>query len=138
MGLRKVSDSNGVVTLSLRNEEVQQLEDTAVRQAMETITNRIDELAVKETSITARGETIVVEVPGQDQAYFQQIRDIIRRTGAGHVIAPGDVEAMIAVIDGTAGQPSRDERAVRYFSAAEAGGRLAAIFDGVMAKGAAG
>ncbi|MBL8604351.1 MAG: protein translocase subunit SecD [Myxococcales bacterium] len=80
VGLRKVSDSNGVVTLSLRNEEVQQLEDTAVRQAMETITNRIDELAVKETSITARGETIVVEVPGQDEAYFNQIQEIIRRT----------------------------------------------------------
>lgn len=80
LNLRKVSERGGTVVLSLRNEEVQTLEDTAVRQAMETITNRIDELAVRETAVTARGETIVVEVPGQDEAYFNQIQEIIRRT----------------------------------------------------------
>ena len=53
----------------------------------------------------------------------------MRRTGAGHVIAPGDVTAVTAVIDGTAGEPARNESAVRYFSAAEASARLAAIFD---------
>ena len=79
-GLMRIGTSGSSVTLSLRQEEVTQLEDSAVRQAIETITNRIDELNVKETSITARGETIVVEVPGQDQNYFNQIRDIIRRT----------------------------------------------------------
>ena len=60
-----------------------------------------------------------------------EIGDILRRTGAGYVIAPGDVEAVTAVIDGTATQPSRDEAAVKYFSAGEASGRLAAIFDDV-------
>jgi len=78
--LVRIGTSGATVTLSIRQEEVTQLEDTSVRQAIETITNRIDELNVKETSITARGETIVVEVPGQDQNYFNQIRDIIRRT----------------------------------------------------------
>ncbi len=68
------------MVLSLRQEEVTQLEDTAVRQAVETITNRVDELAIKEKSITARGETIVVEVPGQNESEFNRIRDIIRRT----------------------------------------------------------
>ncbi|MFO0647411.1 MAG: protein translocase subunit SecD [Polyangiales bacterium] len=79
-GLVRVTGSGNTVTLSLRQEEVSQLEDTAVRQAVETISNRVDELAIKETSITARGETIVVEVPGQNQAEFDRIRDIIRRT----------------------------------------------------------
>ncbi len=79
-GLSRVSSSGSTVTLTIRQEEVTQLEESAVRQAIETMSNRIDELGVKETSITARGETIVVEVPGQDQNYFNQIRDIIRRT----------------------------------------------------------
>ena len=61
----------------------------------------------------------------------REVCDIVRRTGAGHVVAPGDVGAMTAVIDGTSDEPSWDERAVRYFSAAEATGRLAALFDDV-------
>lgn len=80
LGLRLLGSSGNTVNLSLQPEEVTQLEDTAVRQAIQTISNRIDELAIKETSITARGETIVVEVPGRDNTYFNQIRDIIRRT----------------------------------------------------------
>ncbi len=79
-GLVRVSQSGNTVVLSLRQEEVSQLEDTAVHQAIETISNRVDELAIKETSITARGETIVVEVPGQNEGEFNRIRDIIRRT----------------------------------------------------------
>lgn len=61
----------------------------------------------------------------------REVGDILRRTGAGFVIAPGDVDAVTAVIDGAAAPPSRDDGAVRYFSAAEATGRLAAIFDDV-------
>lgn len=61
----------------------------------------------------------------------REVVDIIRRTGAGVVVAPGDVDAVVSVIDGAGAAPSRDEAAVRYFSAAEATGRLAAIFDGV-------
>jgi preprotein translocase subunit SecD len=79
-GLTRVSQSGQRVLLALRNEEVENLEKNAVQQAIQTISNRIDELAIKETSITARGETIVVEVPGTDPRYFNQIRDIIRRT----------------------------------------------------------
>lgn len=80
LGIRRASSSGNEVVLALKQDEVTQLEETAVRQAIQTITNRVDELAVRETSITARGETIVVEVPGQDRAYFDQIREIIRRT----------------------------------------------------------
>lgn len=80
LALRRVSGSGNEVALALKQDEVTQLEENAVRQAIQTISNRVDELAVRETSITARGETIVVEVPGQDRAYFDQIREIIRRT----------------------------------------------------------
>lgn len=61
----------------------------------------------------------------------REVLDIVGRTGAGVVIAPGDVDALVRVIDGTHDVPVRDAAAVRYFSAVEATGRLAAIFDDV-------
>lgn len=102
-GLRRLGTSGSSVTLGLDPREVTALEDSAVQQAIQTISNRIDELAVKETSITARGETIVVEVPGQDQAYFQQIRDIIRRTARLEFkILDDESPALAAIIAGQA------------------------------------
>jgi preprotein translocase subunit SecD len=102
-GLRRLGSSGNSITLGLDPREVTALEDSAVQQAIQTITNRIDELAVKETSITARGETIVVEVPGQDQAYFQQIRDIIRRTARLEFkILDDESPALAAIIAGQA------------------------------------
>lgn len=102
LGLRRVGGSGATVSLSLQPDEVTQLEDTAVRQAIETISNRIDELAIKETSITARGETIVVEVPGRDQNYFNQIRDIIRRTARLEFkILDDESQALAQIAQGT-------------------------------------
>lgn len=79
-GLIERSRSGGDISLALAQQEVTELEESAVREATRRIENRIDELSVKETSITARGETVVIEVPGSDRAYFDQIREIIRRT----------------------------------------------------------
>lgn len=84
-GLVERSRSGGTIVAAVRQEEVTALEESAVQEAVRRIENRIDELGVKETSITSRGETIVVEVPGsgdeaRDRAYFEQIREIIRRT----------------------------------------------------------
>ncbi len=79
-GLVERTRTGGTIVAAVRQEEVEELERSAVQEAVRRIENRIDELAVKETSITARGETIVIEVPGSDRAYFDQIRDIIRRT----------------------------------------------------------
>lgn len=79
-GLVQRSRSGGTIIAALRQEEVTQIEESAVTEAVRRIENRIDELGVKETSITARGETIVVEVPGTDRAAFERIQDIIRRT----------------------------------------------------------
>ncbi len=102
-GLRRLGTSGNNLTLGLDPREVTALEDSAVQQAIQTISNRIDELAIKETSITARGETIVVEVPGQDQNYFQQIRDIIRRTARlDFKILDDESQALPAIIAGNA------------------------------------
>lgn len=103
LALRRVNADGGNVTLALKQDEITQLEETAVRQAMQTISNRVDELAVRETSITARGETIVVEVPGQDRAYFDQIREIIRRTARLEFkILADDTSLISELVDGSA------------------------------------
>ncbi len=78
--LREVGRDGRVVTLALEDDRLQYIRDTAVEQAKKTITNRIDELQIRETSVTSRGEDIVIEVPGADEAAFDRIRDIISRT----------------------------------------------------------
>ena len=62
-----------------------------------------------------------------------ELSSILQRTGAGVTIAPGSVDSMVDVIDrlardGSVSERSRDDEAVSYYSAAQAAGRLAAIF----------
>jgi preprotein translocase subunit SecD len=78
--LKEISRSGAVVEMGIREDMVDELRDTAVGQARETIADRIDKLGVRETSVTARGTDIAVEIPGADEASFARIRDIISRT----------------------------------------------------------
>ena len=78
--LREVSNANGEVVLEVRADFLEQIQETAVQQARETIENRVDELGVREASVTAQNTDIIVEVPGADQAAFDRIREIISKT----------------------------------------------------------
>jgi preprotein translocase subunit SecD len=78
--LREEGRDANVVRLSIRPDMIEELRETAVGQARETISDRIDKLGVRETSVTARGTDIAVEIPGADEASFARIRDIISRT----------------------------------------------------------
>ncbi|HEX5658980.1 MAG TPA: protein translocase subunit SecD [Polyangiales bacterium] len=78
--LKEESRADSVVTVGIRPDMVDDLRDSAVGQARETIADRIDKLGVRETSVTARGTDIAVEIPGADEASFQRIREIIGRT----------------------------------------------------------
>ncbi len=78
--LKEKSRSDNVVNLAIREDMVDELRETAVGQARETIADRIDKLGVRETSVTARGTDIAIEIPGADEASFARIRDIISRT----------------------------------------------------------
>ncbi|HVZ34592.1 MAG TPA: hypothetical protein VG963_19320, partial [Polyangiaceae bacterium] len=78
--LKEDSRSDTVVTLAIRPDMIEDLRDTAVGQARETIADRIDKLGVRETSVTARGTDIAIEIPGADEASFARIRDIVSRT----------------------------------------------------------
>lgn len=78
--LREVSRVSGEVVLEVRKEFLEQIQDTAVQQARETIRNRIDALGLKEASVTAQNTDIIVEVPGAGQEAFDHIRGIISKT----------------------------------------------------------
>ncbi len=78
--LREVARSADSVTLALRDDSIEHLRTTAVDQARETISNRIDEMGVREAAVSTREENIVVELPGASQEDFDSIREIIGRT----------------------------------------------------------
>ena len=78
--LREVSREGAAVVLEVRTDFLEQIQETAVQQARETIQNRVDGLGLREAAVTAQNTDIIVEVPGAGQATFDQIRDIISKT----------------------------------------------------------
>jgi preprotein translocase subunit SecD len=79
--LRVVPDTDGKTFIfQIRNDVEVSTREKAVGQAKETILRRIDGMGVKEASVSSRDEDIIVEIPGQDDKAFQEIRDIISQT----------------------------------------------------------
>jgi preprotein translocase subunit SecD len=82
--LSELSQSRGPgedeITFKIRADIESQIRDGAVAQAKDTILRRVDELGLREPSVTTRDEDIIVEVPGTDEKSFQEIKDTIRRT----------------------------------------------------------
>jgi preprotein translocase subunit SecD len=70
----------GVVGFKIRPEVESRFREGAVNQAKETINRRVDELGLREAAVTVRDEDIVIEVPGEDESTFKEIRDIISQT----------------------------------------------------------
>src|SRR5450759_2951025 len=56
------------------------VEETALRQAIETIRGRVDKFGVAEPTIIKKGTDIVVELPGAKAEEFERIKSIIGRT----------------------------------------------------------
>jgi preprotein translocase subunit SecD len=68
------------LTFRLRSEEESKIREGAVSQAKETVHRRIDILGVKEAAVSVRDEDIIIEMPGDDEKQFAEIRDIISQT----------------------------------------------------------
>lgn len=64
----------------LKESVASELREKAVAQAKEIILRRVDELGLREASVSTRDEDVIVEVPGQDEAAFDEIREIISQT----------------------------------------------------------
>jgi preprotein translocase subunit SecD len=72
--------TTGVVRLRLDPAQVDQVREDALRQGIETLRNRVDNLGVAEPTIIKKGTDIVVELPGLKPADFDRIKSIIGRT----------------------------------------------------------
>ena len=78
--VREVHRDGSTIELDIRADFLDSIRETAVEQARETISNRVDALGLREASVTAQNSDIIVEVPGADEQAFQRIRDLISKT----------------------------------------------------------
>jgi preprotein translocase subunit SecD len=71
-----------VADLHMREEQLANMRETAVRQSERTITNRIDSMGVLEPTVIARPNDgdIIIEIPGAQESSFERIKSIISRT----------------------------------------------------------
>lgn len=65
---------------SVRQSAESTIRESAVAQAKEIVLRRVDSMGLREAAVSTRGEDIIVEVPGEDEASFNQIREIISQT----------------------------------------------------------
>jgi preprotein translocase subunit SecD len=79
MALQRSSDRKKA-TFHIKSDVESSIRERAVSQAKETVLRRIDGLGLKEAGVTVRDEDIVIEVPGDDEKTFAEIRDIISQT----------------------------------------------------------
>ncbi len=77
---QQASSDPSELVFKIKAEEESRVRERAVAQAKETIGRRVDELGLREASVTVRDEDIIIEVPGQDQKAFDEIKEIIRKT----------------------------------------------------------
>jgi preprotein translocase subunit SecD len=75
-----VGPADDEITFKIRADVESQIRERAVTQAKDTVSRRIDDKGLKEAAVTTRDEDIIVEVPGIDEAAFNDIKEIIRKT----------------------------------------------------------
>lgn len=56
------------------------IRERAVAQAKDIILRRVDAMGLREAAVSTRDEDIIVEVPGEDEAAFNEIRELISQT----------------------------------------------------------
>ncbi|HSO37701.1 MAG TPA: protein translocase subunit SecD [Labilithrix sp.] len=78
--LSQVLGGTGEVVFKIRQEVETDIRNKAVTQARDTVLRRVDELGLREASVTTRDEDIIIEVPGKDERAFNEVKEIIRKT----------------------------------------------------------
>ena len=79
--VEEVGKGEGVVHLEMTDDYIEQTEKFAVKQAIETIRQRVNSLGVTEPSITRRGRSdIVVQLPGLKEEDRERAKELIGQT----------------------------------------------------------
>src|SRR6185369_2557913 len=77
--LQRAADGSQV-SFRIKSEVESDIRSKAVTQAKETVHRRIDGLGLNEASLTSRDEDVIIEVPGDDDKAFKDIRATISET----------------------------------------------------------
>ncbi len=77
---RQFSSDRKRVTLRIKGDVETDIRTKAVTQAKETVNRRVDSLGLKEAGVTTRDEDIIIEIPGDNEQSFAEIRDIVSQT----------------------------------------------------------
>ncbi len=75
-----MAKSGNKATFKVRPEEESRIRDRAVAQAKETVNRRVDGMGLREASVTTRDEDIIIEVPGNDDKAFEDIKKTVSET----------------------------------------------------------
>jgi SecD/SecF fusion protein len=113
-----VTDLDGKLLVSLSDDRIENIRTMSVKQALETIRNRIDEFGVAEPVIQRQGEDrILVQLPGIEDP--DRVKDLLGRTAqlSFHIVldGPAPKEQLLArygqnLPSGTFLAPLRDQR----------------------------
>jgi preprotein translocase subunit SecD len=111
------SGAEGSYTLTLKQQQQQDIEKRALQQAIETIRTRIDTLGVSEPTIQEYGlgkNQILVELPGVDDP--GRVRDIIQSTARLeiHEVTGGPFATQEAALQANGGQIPPDQKLMQY------------------------
>ncbi len=68
------------IVFRVKQEVEAAVRDSAVAQAKDKVLRRIDGLGLKEAAVSTRDEDIIIEVPGNDERQFDEIRELIAQT----------------------------------------------------------
>ena len=110
-----VQARDGVIAVQLSEAEKAASDDRTVRQALEIIRRRIDEVGTREPNIQRQGATrVLVQVPGVGSA--QEVKDIIGTTArlTFHPVVSRTANAEASPGAGNILLPSLDEEGVNY------------------------
>ena len=108
MSFSRTPDQRTLV-FKIRSSVGSQIRERAVSQARDIILRRVDEMGLKEAAVSAREEDIIVEVPGEDEKSFAEIRTKIAQTARLEFKLLDDDSDFFAAIQKTAKPESLPE-----------------------------
>jgi preprotein translocase subunit SecD len=68
------------VCVRVTSDYADRIKDSALSQAIKTIKDRVDRYGIAEATVIKKGDSIIVEFPGQDDERIKRLKGIINRT----------------------------------------------------------
>ncbi len=73
-------EADRAVCFRVSSDYADRIKKSALEQAIRTIRERIDERGIAEPTVISKGDQIIVELPGLDEAEIERVKSLIKRT----------------------------------------------------------